>query len=246
MTTTNTHSTSEVGHAKNVANFQDLLSFCESYGAAYNPANSLINITELQALYDKAQNMILEVHTAKAAFVIATNERQQEFQKLEALSTRVINALAVATTDSRIVSDVRALVRKIRGEASRPKTNETEPGQEIQRTVSNSQQSYDKLTDHFSAIIEILKQVSAYRPNETDLQVSSLEAYLTELKRKNTNIVNTYTPYSHTLIRRNQILYDKLIGLVHVAKLVKSYIKSLFGASSPQYAQVKSIQFRTW
>ena len=31
-------STSETGHAKNVANFEDLISFCNGYGATYNPS----------------------------------------------------------------------------------------------------------------------------------------------------------------------------------------------------------------
>ena len=30
-------STSETGHAKNVANFEDLISFVTGYGATYNP-----------------------------------------------------------------------------------------------------------------------------------------------------------------------------------------------------------------
>jgi len=246
MTTTNSHSTSEVGHAKNVANFQDLIAFCESYGTDYNPVNPIISIPKLQTLRQKAEDAIQAVHATKATFMIATNERQQEFQKLEPLATRILNALAVATADTRIVNDVRTLVKKIRGEASKPKTDEAQPGQEVQRTVSNSQQSYDKLVDHFAAIIEILKQVPAYAPNETELGLSGLELYLSELKKKNTDIVNTYTPYSNVLMQRNYTLYDKLVGLVPVAKLVKSYVKSLFGASSPQYRQVGAIEFRKY
>lgn len=33
-------STSEVGHAKNVANFQDLIAFVDGYGATYNPTKN--------------------------------------------------------------------------------------------------------------------------------------------------------------------------------------------------------------
>jgi len=35
-------STSETGHAKNVANFEDLISFCTGYGTAYNPSKAAI------------------------------------------------------------------------------------------------------------------------------------------------------------------------------------------------------------
>ena len=43
-------STSETGHAKNVANFEDLISFCNGYGAAYNPSKAALTITELNKL----------------------------------------------------------------------------------------------------------------------------------------------------------------------------------------------------
>ena len=44
-------STSETGHAKNVANFQDLTSFCTGYGATYNPTNPRLTLAELENLY---------------------------------------------------------------------------------------------------------------------------------------------------------------------------------------------------
>lgn len=37
----------ETGHAKNVANFQDLISFCEGYGATYNPSKEALKIPQL-------------------------------------------------------------------------------------------------------------------------------------------------------------------------------------------------------
>ena len=44
-------STSETGHAKNIANFQDLISFCEGYGSTYNPTKEGLKIPQLQALH---------------------------------------------------------------------------------------------------------------------------------------------------------------------------------------------------
>ena len=39
-------STSEVGHAKNVANFQDLIEFVTGYGATYNPSKSSLKLPD--------------------------------------------------------------------------------------------------------------------------------------------------------------------------------------------------------
>ena len=38
-------STSETGHAKNVANFSTLISFCTAYDTKYNPSNPALSLT---------------------------------------------------------------------------------------------------------------------------------------------------------------------------------------------------------
>jgi len=66
-------STSETGHAKNVANFEDLISFCTGYGATYNPSKAAIKIAALTTLQTNAQSSIGSVTTSKVAFTNATN-----------------------------------------------------------------------------------------------------------------------------------------------------------------------------
>jgi len=46
------------------------------------------------------------------------------------------------------------------------------------------------------------------------------------------------------MINRNQIFYNLLSGLVQTAKEVKQYIKSIYGANSPQYRQVSGLEFK--
>ena len=43
-------STTETGHAKNVANFEDLISFVTGYGATYNPTKVPIKLASLTTL----------------------------------------------------------------------------------------------------------------------------------------------------------------------------------------------------
>ncbi|MBL7801562.1 MAG: hypothetical protein JNL95_12655, partial [Chitinophagales bacterium] len=57
-------STSEVGHAKNVANFEHLISFCTGYVSSYNPSKNSIKLTALNNQLTEAQKAIAEV-TAK-------------------------------------------------------------------------------------------------------------------------------------------------------------------------------------
>jgi len=71
-----------------------------------------------------------------------------------------------------------------------------------------------------------------------------LQTLLAELKAKNTGVINTYTAYSNARIDRNKVLYTDNTGLVDLALEVKKYVKSVFGAGSPQYKQVSGIKFK--
>ena len=54
-------STSEVGHAKNVANFADLIAYCTAYGATYNPSKTALQLTSLNTLLTSAQTELSSV-----------------------------------------------------------------------------------------------------------------------------------------------------------------------------------------
>ena len=238
-------SNSEVGHAKNVAQLQKLITRCELFGAEFNPPNDLINMVELKKLYQASDNEIRFVHEAVGAEDVAINERQIEFQKLDSVATRAVNILAVIANEPKIVADAKTILRKIRGEAPKPKTRENQEGQETNKPNSNSQQSYDKLIDHFTALIELIKQLPLYEPNETELTIAGLSAFHAELVLKNKNVINANAQVKKARIRRNKILYHPKEGLINRAKLVKLYVKSLYGSSSPQYKDVNAIKFRT-
>lgn len=247
-------STSETGHAKNVANLEDLISFCIGYGASYQPSKVAIQILTLNTLLGNAQGSISGVTSAKTAFVNATNARQIAFDPLKKLSTRIVNALDATDATDKLVKDARTINNKIQGKRSGDKTKPSPtpippvppiliPTPES-KAISVSQLSYDSLIDHFDKLIQLVSSEPTYTPNETDLQVSSLQTLLGNLKATNTAVVNAYTNYSNAQITRNSILYTPTSGLVDIAGDVKKYVKSVFGASSPQYKQVSKLEFK--
>ena len=76
------------------------------------------------------------------------------------------------------------------------------------------------------------------------MTIATLIALQTDLTAKNNGVATAYTNISNSRIARNNTLYGTDTGLVEVATEVKKYIKSLFGASSPEFAQVKGIEFK--
>lgn len=119
------------------------------------------------------------------------------------------------------------------------------PVVETPKTISTSQRSYDSIIEHFSKMIALLSTEPSYVPNENDLKVATLNTQLTNLKNLNTAIANAYTTVSNYRISRNASLYNPTVGICAVAKEVKGYVKSVFGATSPQFKQISGLEFKT-
>lgn len=57
-------------------------------------------------------------------------------------------------------------------------------------------------------------------------------------------MISIFTQLSNARLNRNVILYKPDTGVVVVAIAVKTYIKAVFGATSPQYKQVSGVEFQ--
>jgi hypothetical protein len=245
-------STSETGHPKNVANFEILVSRCVGFGASFNPSKANLKVPALQTQLASCKINIASVTATSVAFNNAVNARMIAFDGLKKLSTRLVNSLEVSGATSQIVKDIKTVNAKVQGskltkadsgKAAKP----IDPNAEVTdtvKTISAAQLSYSSLIEHFSKIITILSTEPTFVPNETELKLVTLNTQLTNLKNVNTAVINAYTTVSNSRIARNQSLYNPTNGLITVAKEIKMYVKSLYGASSPQFKQISGIEFK--
>ena len=241
-------STSETGHAKNVADFDELISFVTGYRESYNPSKATIKLDALKALSDHAKHSINAVSSMEPAHKSAVAAREVVFIPLSKLTTRTMNSIKATDTTVQVDENARTLVRKIQGVRATAKKTEdekkalAEKGKEVVE-ISTSQMSYDSRLDNFFKLIQLLSSVPEHNPNETELKIEHLNTILDDLKAKNAAGVESYIPLSNARISRNNLLYKENTGLYDVALDVKNYIKSVFGATSPQYKQVSKIKF---
>lgn len=113
-------SISEVGHAKNVANFEDLIAYCTAYGSTYNPSKISLQLLSLNDLHTTAQTEISNVITSKNTFDTATGDRQLTFEPLKPLATKVFNYLSVTDAISEIITDAKTINNKLQGKRATP------------------------------------------------------------------------------------------------------------------------------
>lgn len=237
-------STSETGHAKNVSNFQDLIEFVAGFGTTYNPSKNSLKLPQLIALKATAESNLADVITKNTNYNNKVNERINAFSGLKAYSTRLINALQTTNATPETVGNAKTFNRKLQGKKSSATQTPTDSNTPAPKTISTSQQSYDQLIQHLVGLNSVLNAETSYTPNETDLQVATIQTKIADLTAKNTAVATAYASISNSRISRNKTLYSANIGLVETANEVKKYIKSVFGASSPQFAQVKGIEFK--
>ena len=241
-------STSEQGHNRNAVNFDNLIIICTSYGATYNPNKAAIKIPAMQAQAITVKNSVAGMNNLVPAYKIAVDARIAAFKPLDKIITRANNALKASDTTIEIINTAQTIVRKLQGRRATPKKTEeqkkvaADAGKEIVE-ISTSQMSYDSRIDNLDKLIKLLLSVAAYAPNETELKVAALTALYTDLKAKNLAVVNAETLLSNARVARNITMYKDDIGLVDVANDVKTYVKSVYGATSPQYKQVCALKF---
>lgn len=238
-------STSETGHAVNVANFQDLIEFITGYGATYNPSKNSLKLPQLIAQKAAAEAVLTDVLSKNTAYNNKVNERSIAFSGLKPLSTRLINTLKTTDATAETIKNAKTFNQKIQGKKASNTSKEIDPNAPVPNTISTSQQSYDQLIQHFAGLHAVLVTEPSYTPNETELQAETIQNMIEGLTAKNTAVATAYANISNARIARNESLYSATSGLVKTALDVKNYVKAVFGASSPQFAQVKGIGFKT-
>jgi D-arabinose 1-dehydrogenase-like Zn-dependent alcohol dehydrogenase len=159
----------ETGHAKNVANFEILMSFVIGYGTIYNPSKISINVGNMQGQLAKAKDAVNELHVLIASWSNAVAVREIGFEPLKRLGTRLLNALKATDTPLRVIENVATINRKLQGKRVSNKLTEEEKialaGEgKVVHQISTSQLSYDSIMDHFDKLIKLLASIPLYIP----------------------------------------------------------------------------------
>jgi len=239
----------ETGHAKNVANFGTLITVVNGFGEVYNPSKQSITALSLATLQESAKNVMSEMNNISGAYGIAVANREVAFAPLSKLATRILNALRSSDVAKPIIETAESLVRKIQGKRVTPKKTDEEKAALLAegitvKEVSSSQMSFDNRLDSFDKLVQLLNNITQYTPNEEELKVNTLANHYTNLSLANTAAVQAETALSNVRLVRNELLYKSGTGMVDIGMSVKTYIKSLYGATSPQYKQVSGLAFK--
>lgn len=247
-------STTETGHAKNVANFQNLVNAVTDMGAAYQPTNALIKLSALSTQLGSCKAANSAVKTPLANYNRDVSDRTALFKPLNKLVTRLLAMFRDTDALKQVKDFAKTTADKIRGsnakakeETPPPPANEdpTTPHGEMaeERKHSTSQRSFVMMADNFETFIGILSAEPSYKPAEEDLSVATLQAMLSEMQKLNNDTDLAFKALKKVRSERNTALYASKTGLVDVALAVKNYVLGAFGTSDERYKSIKGLKF---
>lgn len=235
-------STSETGHEKNVENFGGLVEQAKSMGTKYKPSNPLIALAALGTKRDEGRAVI---KTWKEVFGVTTNRitsRSIAYKNMGKLSTRIMKALKGSGAEKEEIDNAKTWHMKITGQRLE-KPEAPKEGEKGGKSNSSSQMGFIMRKGNFGKLVEVIKNISAYNPNEDDLKVATLTAYLGSLELLNDNTNEGGTDLERAIDARNEVLYKEKTGIYDLATAIKNYIYSVDGTDGPVSKKVSKIKF---
>jgi hypothetical protein len=150
--------------------------------------------------------------------------------------------------DKRTLDDLHTRRRKLVGQR-KTKVSKDDPNAPAKedgtsnKTHSTSQLSYDNQIGNFEGLVALLRNLTSYAPNEAELTIAGLEAFVAQMKTVNDAVNTNFVPYSQARGTRDEVLYTGEDSVVNIALLVKAYVSAAFGTQSPLYKSIKGLEF---
>ena len=235
---------SESNDGKILSEFFKMIGFCEA-DAGYNPTNPLLLIAAMTAQHTAGVAAVNDIPVKIVPYKVAVNERQQAFEGIAAYAVGIRNIAKASGASKEMLADMLTYTRKLRGSRAGegivddPNT----PENEALNSHSVSQRSYEAQESHFRNLVELAKVEPTYGPNENEMKISTLDAYIANLAAKNAAVASMFIPLSNARALRDGLLYTNEDSIVAVALLCKAYVRGALGADSTLYQQIKDLEF---
>jgi len=235
----------ETGHAKNVENWQKMIAACTGFGGDYKPSNVSIQLGSMTTLHTEVEGLMDGVQTSIVPWKNKVADRENIYTGVRPRTTQILAAFKACGAAANKVDNMKTYQRQVHGARAKAKpVDDPNTPEDESKGNSVSHQSYVQVAESFSQMVELMAAEPLYTPNETHLQVATNTTLLASMEAANDDVINAVPAWKNSMASRNARLYDDADSIFERQKLVKEYVKSLYGASSPQYAQVKGLEFK--
>lgn len=251
-------SQSETGHQKNLANLKLLHDLLTQLGATYNPTNNLLTVASVDTLIQQCQADYDTWADKLTIYKDKSNAREIAFAPVSKLVTSINASVQQLNEPKQTFNDIQSFVSKIHGADKKIKATETTGTAAVRQSdpslnpptptplpvdpISTAQLSYDSLVKNFDLLIKRLQTITTYTPNETELQIATLQTQFTNLNTVNIEAGSATNSLNLARNQRNLTFYAPQTGLYDITLKIKKYLKSN-KATQDVYSQVTKLKF---
>jgi hypothetical protein len=254
-------------HAKQVAAWGQLSGLCHTLGDSYKPSKDSMKSTALENLLRESQQSVSAVHNAETFLAETITARKEIFDRLPDIGTRVIGALEATGASPERIKDVNAYRKRFRYQAF-PKgdiAQNDDPGGQApissgQAPISSGQAGqitedssstvkrripygdFESKIGNFELMISQLEQSTSYAPSEDELSIAGLKQFLVTMKTTHGRVAQAQLELYQAKKKRDALMFGTN-GMHGQARLVKKYVRSLYGFKSKEFKTINKIKF---
>ena len=242
-------------HIKQVAAWGKLSGLCNALGDAYRPSKESMKSTAMENLLTASQVQIAAVQNAETFLSNAITERKAVFDQIPALATRVIGALEATGASLERINDVNVIRKRFRYQAL-PKEaialkvsagGQAAPGNaDAGNNSAKHSITYGDFANklsNFDLFISQLEKGAPYEPMEEDLTIAGLKTFSQTLKQKHEQVAQAQLMAYQERKKRDELLFGPN-GMHNHARMIKKYVRSVYGFKSIEFKAIRKIQFQ--
>ena len=162
-------------------NYDQLIVFCESLSNRYSPSNSEIGIKALKSIYEIISQQIQQLDLQALVYNRAINYRIQKFAGVIAFIHRWSLELLAIKANPSIKFEIKRFCELVRGVKVLKRAHLVFPSAQIPLCLS-PKKNHTNVIKYLSAILELARSITDYKPLDADLELTQVECYIRDLE----------------------------------------------------------------
>lgn len=227
-----------------IANFATSITQINTLGGDYKPPNPLAEVAGMQAHHAAILTARTDSDEKDSAEEADRNARENLYKRAAPLASELVNYCKSLGLEENVFANLQTFVRDLRGRraapVAKPAANATAPPP---KTISAAQTSYVETAEHFANLVEAVRILPGFKPEEDKFKLTTLDAFVAALRQANTAVANAAAAAATARRTLDELLYTGADSVINRLKSAKAYIAAVFKASHPVYKTITKFRF---
>jgi hypothetical protein len=226
-----------------ITNFETSVTRIGTLGVGYKPPNSIAALMAMQESLAQVLEARANFQQKESAEETVRNSREELYKTVAPLASELVDYCKALGLEANELANLQSFVREIRGRRAKP-VPKTTPGAAAPKTISAAQTSYVSIAEHFANLVEGIRTITNFKPEEDKFKLATLDALVAALRQANTDVTSAEAATSTARQALDKLLYTGEACALNSVNAAKPYIRAVFGAENPVYQTITKLTFR--